>query len=204
MRSCVLAGLADWHGHTVCSPLRERSVKIFERHDVIAVFEARPTHSQSGAFLPSAAAAHGFGSRSFFELVKFVHTCSFVSDNPTGASSLGGSPVGMRFISMCCALPRAALGAILSLILCELTARAVRVFVYPAFTRLTARRREQLIVRELDGLKRRVVARPCIYPLPCARCDSHGSFYAASVHLRSLSHKLESLQASYPHMSVRR
>ena len=116
----------------------------------------------------------------------------------------GGPPAGMNSISMCCALRRAALGAIVSLILCELTARAVRVFVYPAFTRLTARRREQLIVRELDGLKRRVVARPCIYPLPCARCDLHGSFYAASVHLRSLSHKLESLQASYPQMSVRR
>ena len=125
------------------------------------------------------------------------------SDNPTGAI-LGGPPAGMN-LSLCVALSaRAALGAIVSLILCELTARAVRVFVYPAFTRLTARRREQLIVRELDGLKRRVVARPCIYPLPCARCDSHGSFYAASVHLRSLSHKLESLQASYPHMSVRR
>ena len=98
-------------------PLRERSVKIFERHDVFAVFEARPTHNQSGFFFAVAAAAHGFGSCSFFKLVKFVHTCSFISDNSTGASSLGGPPVGMRFISMCCALRRAALGAILSLLL---------------------------------------------------------------------------------------
>ena len=98
-------------------PLRERSVKIFERHDVFAVFEAWPTHNQSGVFVAVAAAAHGFGSCSFFELVKLLHTFSFVSDNSTGASFLGSPPVGMKFGSLCCALHRAALGAILSLIL---------------------------------------------------------------------------------------
>jgi hypothetical protein len=97
-------------------PLGERSVKIFERHDVFAVFEAQPTDRQSSFLFSSAAAAYGFGSCSFFELVKFVHKGSLVSDNSTGASSLGGSPVGMRF-SLCCALRRAALGAILSLLL---------------------------------------------------------------------------------------
>jgi hypothetical protein len=62
-------------------------------------------------------------------------------------------------------------------------------------------------VKELDGLKRRVVARPCIYPFPCARqVLNHFAreLHAASFHLRSLSHKLESLQASYPQMLVRR
>jgi hypothetical protein len=98
-------------------PLRECSVKIFERHDVFAVFEARPADNQSGFFFISAAAAYGFGSCSFFELVKFAHTCSLFSDNPTGVSFPGGPPVSMRFISMCCALRRAALGAILSLLL---------------------------------------------------------------------------------------
>jgi hypothetical protein len=42
---------------------------------------------------------------------------SFIPDNSTGASFLGSLPVGMKSISMCCALRRAALGAILSLIL---------------------------------------------------------------------------------------
>ena len=134
-------------------PLRERPVKILERHDVFAVFEARPTDSHSGFLFTSAAAAHGFGSCSFFERVKFVHTCSLVSDNSAGASSLGGPPVGMRFISMCCALRRAALGAILSLILCELTARAVRVFEYPAIV-ATARRREQRLSKSERKMRR--------------------------------------------------
>ena len=51
MRSCVLAGLAEWHGHTICEPFRERiPSKYLKRHDVLAVFEARPTR-QSVRFL---------------------------------------------------------------------------------------------------------------------------------------------------------
>ena len=134
-------------------PLRERPVKIFERHDILAVFEARPTHNQSGVLFAVAAAAHGFGSCSLFKLVKFVHTFSFITDNSTGASSFGGPPVGMRFISLCCTLRRAALGAILSLILCELTARAVRVFEYPAIV-ATARRREQRLSKSERKMRR--------------------------------------------------
>jgi hypothetical protein len=65
---------------TACSyalqPLRERSVEIFERHDVVAVCEARPTHNQSGFFFTSAAAADGFGACSFFKRVKLLHTFS--------------------------------------------------------------------------------------------------------------------------------
>ena len=58
-------------------PFRERPVKIFERHDVFAVFETRPTHNQSGFFWFVAAAAHGFGSCYCF---KFIHRVR-VNDN---------------------------------------------------------------------------------------------------------------------------
>ena len=58
-------------------PLRERPVEILERHDIVAVLEARPAHDKSGLLFVSATAANGFGSRLLFELVGFVHT--FVS-----------------------------------------------------------------------------------------------------------------------------
>ena len=54
-------------------PFLERPVKIFERNDILAVLEAHPTDNESGSFLAVAAATHGFGSCSLFELVKFVH-----------------------------------------------------------------------------------------------------------------------------------
>jgi hypothetical protein len=153
MRPCVLAGLAEWHGHTVCSHSESVPSKYLNgtmssrylkhgQHTISPVpfSPLQPRHTVSVRALASS-----WSSSSI--------RVSFIPDNSTGASSFGGPPVGMRFISMCCALRRAALGAILSLILCELTARAVRVFEYPAIV-ATARRREQRLSKSERKMRR--------------------------------------------------
>jgi hypothetical protein len=50
-------------------PLCERPVEILERHDVVAVLEARPADDQFQLFLAAAPAADGLGSRLFFKFV---------------------------------------------------------------------------------------------------------------------------------------
>ena len=124
MRSCVLASLAEWHGHTVCShsesvPSKYLNGTMSSRYlkhgqqtiSSVPFSPLQPRHTVSVRALASS-----WSSSSI--------RVSFIPDNSTGASSFGGPPVGMRFISMCCALRRAALGAILSLILCVNLPRA--------------------------------------------------------------------------------
>ena len=179
-------------------PLRERSVKIFERHDVFAVFEARPTDSHSGFLFTSAAAAYGFGSCSFFELVKFVHTGSLVSDNSTGASFPRRSTCRYEIFSMCCALRRAALGAILSLIsLRTVRARGQGVRVSSDLCDIGTAERTT-IVKEREKNAACCMLRDAKRRTTLMRSDFAGATTPLSLH--SLSHKLESLQASYPHM----
>ena len=45
-------------------PLRKRAAEVLERHDVIAVLEARPAHNEAESFHVAAPAAEHFGSRS--------------------------------------------------------------------------------------------------------------------------------------------
>ena len=108
---------------------------------------------------------------------------------------------------MCCALRRAVLGAILSLILFRTYRARGQGVRDPAFTRLDGTKERTTIVKERDGLKRRGGSPSVYLPVSLRKAgfkSLRAGLQAASFHLRSLSHKLESLQASYPHMSVRR
>ena len=154
MRSCVFAGLAEWHGHTVCSHCESVPSKYLNgmmssrylkhgQHTIspVSFSPLQPRHTVSVRALSSSSSSSSIDVR-LFPIIR------------QRASSLGGPPVGTRFISMCCALRRAGLGAILSLILFELTARAVRVFEYPAICATSARRREQRLSKSERKMRR--------------------------------------------------
>ena len=103
MRSCVLAGLAEWHGHTVCSHCESVPSKYLNgtmssrylkhgQHTIspVSFSPLQPRHTVSVRALSSSSSSSSI-------------RVSFIPDNPTGASSFGGPPVGMTFIS-CVAL----------------------------------------------------------------------------------------------------
>jgi hypothetical protein len=132
-------------------PLREPAAKILEWDDVFAHAPTIPTDNEPGVFFAVAAAAHGFGSCSFFELVDFVLIA---------ATEANAFHKCVRYwIINCVAGMRG-----------KVSARP-GVISHSPFLHFPPTARTYSCVKELDGLKRRVVARPCIYPLPCARCD---------------------------------
>lgn len=70
-RSVIRLVMKRWEGEQLypLQPLRKRPVEILERHDILAVFEARPADDQFQLFLAAAPAADGLGPRLFFKFV---------------------------------------------------------------------------------------------------------------------------------------
>jgi hypothetical protein len=181
MRSCVLAGLAKWHGHTVCN------------------------HSES---VPS---KYLNGTMSSRYLKHGQHTISPVSFSPLQPRHTVSVRAITSSSSISCLLPQPEQMHFINVLRYRIIHRVAGmrgkvsarpgVISHSPFLHFPPTARTYSCVKEREKNAACCMLRDAKHRTTLMRSD----FVCNRIlSLRSLSHKLESLQASYPHMSVRR